>query len=213
MRASLPAWSALWLIATLLTVSALGVAAQSPARTHVGHILTAFSGTPDGAALLAVAEADAALAVQHAQLAGRDQTDIGPMHQHARHVMQILDPAALATGPGSGFGVGPAARAIAQHAELAAQGGTDGVRTHSGHVATAARAVDARAMEMIELARRLTRTTDYMAAYDMVRQLQAFAGQLVPGSDTTGDGQIALDEGGLQHVRQHAELLSTAAGQ
>jgi hypothetical protein len=87
------------------------------------------------------------------------------------------------------------------------------VRTHAGHVATAARAVDTRATQMIELARQLTRTTDYMAAYDMVRQLQTLAGQLVPGADTSGDGQIALGEGGLQHVRQHTELLSTAAGQ
>jgi hypothetical protein len=202
-----------WLLAASFGLSSLGAAAQSPAQTHVGHILSAFSETPNGAALLAVAEADAALAVQHAQLAGRDQTDIGPMHQHARHVMQILDPAAMATGPGSGFGVGPAARAIAQHAELAAQGVADGVRTHAGHVATAARAVDTRATQMIELARQLTRTTDYMAAYDMVRQLQTLAGQLVPGADTSGDGQIALGEGGLQHVRQHTELLSTAAGQ
>jgi hypothetical protein len=212
MRATL-ALGRFGLMAASLAVSAPGLAAQAPAQTHVGHILTAFSGTPNGAALVAVAEADAALAAQHARLAGADQTDIGPMHQHARHVMQILDPAALATGPGSGFGVGPAARAIAQHAELAAQGGADGVRTHSGHVATAARAVDARATEMIELARRLTRTTDYMAAYDMVRQLQTLAGQLVAGADTSGDGQIALGEGGLQHVRQHAELLRTAAGQ
>jgi hypothetical protein len=200
------------LLAASVVMSASGVTAQSPAQTHVGHILTAFTGTPNGAALLAVAEADAALAVQHARLAGADQTDIGPMHQHARHVMQILDPAAMATGPGSGFGVGPAARAIAQHAEMAAQGGADGVGTHAGHVATAARAVDARATEMIELARRLVRVTDYMAAYDMVRQLQTLAGQLVPGADTSGDGQIALGEGGLQHVRQHTELLRTAAG-
>ena len=212
MRAILALWR-LGLMATLLPASALGVAAQSPAQTHVAHILTAFSGAPNGAALLAVAEADAALAVQHARLAGSDQTDIGPMHQHARHVMQILDPAAMASGPGSGFGVGPAARAIAQHAEMSAEGGADGVRTHAGHVATAARAVDARATEMIELARRLTRVTDYMAAYDMVRQLQTLAGQLVPGADTSGDGQIALGEGGLQHVRQHTELLRTAAGQ
>jgi hypothetical protein len=199
------------LVLLWLTLAAVATAsAQSAVATHVGHIMTGFSGAPNGAALLAVAEADAALAVQHAQMAGRDQTDTGPMVQHARHVMQILDPAAFANGPGSGFGVGPAARAIAQHVELAAQGASQGVQTHAQHVAAAARAVDARATQMVELARTITRTSDYMRAYDMVRQLQALAAQLVPGADTSGDGQISFAEGGLQHVRAHMELLRSA---
>jgi hypothetical protein len=205
------------LVLSLLLAAASSISAQAATSanvaTHVGHIMTGFSGAPNGAALLAVADADAALAVQHAQLAGRDRTDTGPMVQHARHVMQILDPAAFANGPGSGFGLGPAARAIAQHVELAAQGAPEGVQTHSQHVAAAARAVDARATRMIEIARVITRTSDYVEAYDQVRQLQALAAQLVPGADANGDGQIAVAEGGLQHVRTHMGLLATAAGQ
>jgi len=199
-----------------LAVHVTSLSAQTAAAgvaTHVGHIMTGFSGAPNGAALIAVAEADAALAVQHAQMAGRDRTDTGPMVQHARHVMQILDPAAFANGPGSGFGVGPAARAIAQHVEMAAQGASQGVQTHAQHVAAAARAVDARSAQMIEIARTITRTSDYVAAYDLVRQLQRLAAQLTPGADASGDGQISFAEGGLEHVRTHMGLLSTAATQ
>jgi hypothetical protein len=189
-----------------------GLVAQSATQTHIGHILTGFPSAPNGAALLAVAEADAALAVEHARLAGRNQTDVGPMVQHSRHVMQILDPAAWANGPGSGMGVGPAARAIAQHVEMAAQDAADGVRTHAGHVAAAASAVDARTTEMIALARRIVATSDYVEAYDLVLRLQVLAGELGAGADASGDGQIAVAEGGLEHIRTHMELLSAAAG-
>jgi hypothetical protein len=73
--------------------------------------------------------------------------------------------------------------------------------------------VDARAKQMIEIARTITTTSDYVAAYDLVRQLQALAAQLDPGADASGDGQISFTEGGLEQVRAHMELLSTAATQ
>ena len=208
--------AALTISLTLATMS-LGApveraAAQSATATHVGHIMSGFSGAPNGAALLAVAEADAALAVQHAQLAGRNQTDTGPMVQHARHVLHILDPAAFATGPGSGLGLAPAASAIGEHVGLAAEGAPEPVREQAQLVALAARAVDARARQMIELARTITRTSDYVRAYDLVLQLQRLAAQLVPGADVSGDGQIeGPEEGGLEHVRAHMEALSRAA--
>jgi hypothetical protein len=196
-------------------IAAVEVAAQSSLATHVGHIMTGFPGAPNGAALLAVAEADAALAVEHARLAGagNDRTDTGPMAQHARHVVRILDASAIASGPGSGMGVGPAARAIAEHADLAAQGAPEAVRTHAGHVAAAARAVATRADQMLQIARRITPALDYQSAADMVRQLQGLAAQLAPGADANGDGQIAVAEGGLEHVRTHMGLLTTTAGQ
>jgi hypothetical protein len=188
-----------------------GAAAQT-AQAHIAHILDGFPAAPNGSALLAVADADAALAVEHARLAGRNQTDVGPMVQHARHVMQILDPAAFANGPGSGLGAGPAARAIAQHAELAAQatGATDGMRQHAQHVAAAARAVATRTDAMIELARLITRTSDYVAAYDMVLRLQRASTELASGVDASGDGQIAPAEGGLALVRTHMGLMRAA---
>jgi hypothetical protein len=174
--------------------------------------MSGFPSAPNGAALLAVAEADAALAVEHAQLAGRNQTDVGPMVQHSRHVLHILDPAAFPTGPGSGLGLAPAVSAIGQHLSLAAEGAPEPVRAQAQLVALAASAVDARAKQMIEIARTITRTSDYVRAYDLVLQLQRLASQLVPGADVSGDGQIAPLEGGLEHVRTNMELLSASAG-
>jgi hypothetical protein len=199
------------LVGLALTLPAAApAAAQTTAQTHIGHVMTGFPSAPNGAALLAVAEADAALAVEHARLAGSNQTDIGPMVNHARHVLRILDASAAPRGPGSGMGVGPASAAIAQHIEMAAQaeGATDGVRTHAAHVATAARAVSARAGEMRTIATRIIATSDYVGAYDLVRRLQQLAAQLTAGVDAGGDGTIALDEGGLSHVRTHMGLMT-----
>jgi hypothetical protein len=208
----------LGLLVILAFAPAKGVAqSAAPANvaTHVGHIMTGFASAPNGAALLAVAEADAALAVEHSRLAGagNDRTDTGPMVNHSRHVVRTLDASAVTiSSPGSGMGVGPAARAIAEHAELAAQGAPEAVRTHAQHVAAAARAVAARSDQMLQIARRITPALDYQSAYDMVRQLQQLAAQLTSGVDANGDGQIAMGEGGLQHVRAHMELLGTVAG-
>lgn len=201
-------------VGATLALTTAEVAAQATAQAHIGHVMTGFPSAPNGAALLAVAEADAALAVQHARLAGSNQTDIGPMVTHARHVLHILDASAAPRGPGSGMGVGPAAAAIAQHIEMAAQaeGATDGVRTHAAHVATAARAVAARAGEMRAIATRIIATSDYVQAYDLVRQLQRLSAQLVSGADGSGDGTISLAEGGLEHVRTHMGLM-TGAGE
>jgi len=201
------------LAAASVALTPLEATSQVTAQTHIAHVMNGFPAAPNGAALLAVAEADAALAVEHSRLAGSDRTDIGPMVRHARHVLHALDAKAIASGPGSGFGVGPAADAIAQHIELAAgaEGATERVRQHSAHVAAAARAVSARAAAMREIANNIVRTSDYVAAYDLVRQLQGLAAQLVAGADNSGDGSIALAEGGLEHVRTHMGLMTGTA--
>jgi hypothetical protein len=203
------------LVAIYVALVMLGdpAAAQTNDQAHIGHVLTGFPSAPNGAALLTVAEADAGLAVEHSRLAGANQTDIGPMVTHARHVLRILDGAAAPRGPGSGMGVGPAADAIAQHIELAARAEdtSDAVRTHAVHVADAARAVSARARAMGDIAARILRTSDYVEAYELVRQLQRLAAQLGSGADASGDGTIALDEGGLVHVRTHMGLMTGAA--
>ena len=201
------------LAAASVALTPLEATSQVTAQTHIAHVMSGFPAAPNGAALLAMAEADAALAVEHARLAGSDRTDIGPMVRHARHVLHALDAKAIASGPGSGFGVGPAADAIAQHIELAAgaEGATESVRQHAVHVAAAARAVSARAAAMREVANRIAATSDYVAAYDLVRQLQRLAGELVTGADSSGDGSIGLAEGGLEHVRTHMGLMTVTA--
>jgi hypothetical protein len=183
------------------------------AQTHIGHIMEGFPRAPEGAGLLSVATAEAEVAAQHAQLAGSDRTNVDPMVRHARHVLHAVDPARFPNGPGAGFGVKAAADAIAQHIEMAAgaEGASAGVQQHAPHVATAARAVSARADEIAALVDQIVATSDYTQAYELVRQLQQLTTQLVAGADASGDGRIALDEGGLEHVATHMGLMTSSA--
>ena len=109
------------------------LAAAPPSRTsipnlpagaafvHVGHVMNAFSDTPKGEGLLAVAENDAGVAAQHAQLAARQPTNLDYMKLHAGHVLNALDPTIVPMGPGSGYGVKKATTGVAMHIELAAK--------------------------------------------------------------------------------------------
>ena len=86
--------------------------AAGQAQTHIGHIMESFPRAPEGAGLLSVATSEAEVAAQHAELAGGDRTDVGPMVRHARHVLHAIDPSRMENGPGAGFGVKAAADAI-----------------------------------------------------------------------------------------------------
>src|SRR5206468_6787 len=123
--------------------------------THIGHVMNAFSDTPKGQGLLAVAEEDAGVAAQHASLAARSPTNLDAMKLHAGHVINALDPTIVTAGPGSGYGVKKAATGVAMHIELAAKapGASANVQMHATHVATAARNTVTRADQLIALAK------------------------------------------------------------
>jgi len=205
-------------LAVVLAIPLEGVHGQqgNPAHAHIGHVLEAFGGTPEGRGLLAVAEAEAAIAAQHARLALSDNTNLEWMKTHARHVLHAVDPERIDQGPGLGFGVRAAAEGVVQHIELAAnsQGASDAVRTHAGHVAEAATAVAGRAVRIAGLAQQVEQASIYSVAADLVDQIWVLSEQLVSGVDLDGDGRIswAGDEGGLEQVRQHMTLMVTAEG-
>lgn len=192
------------------------VGQSSPVRTHVGHLTTAFNGTPNGQGLLPTAVAEAAVVAQHAALAAKNTTNLDAMKLHASHVLHAVEPDEGATGPGSGYGLKKAANAVATHIELAAkaEGASQNVATHSNHIATSARNTVKRADQIIALAKQIQAATTAEAAAALVTQLNTLAGQLAAGFDANGDGRIGWQEGegGLQHVEQHVNLLLEAEG-
>ena len=180
-----------------------------PVFTHVGHVTNGFSDTPKGEGLLAVAENDAGVAAQHAQLAARQPTNLDYMKLHAGHVLNALDPTIVPMGPGSGYGVKKAATGVAMHIELAAKaaGASPNVQMHSNHVATAARNTVTRADQLIALAKQVQAATDAAAAAALVNQMIPLAQQLMAGADTNNDGRVSWEEGGLQTAEEHVKLL------
>jgi hypothetical protein len=197
------------------------LAAAPPSRTaipnlpsgaafvHVGHVMNSFADTPKGEGLLAVAENDAGVAAQHAQLAARQPTNLDMMKLHAGHVLNALDPTIVPMGPGSGYGVKKAATGVATHIELAAkaQGASPNVQMHSTHVATAARNTITRVDQLIAIAKQVQAATDAAAAAALVNQMIPLAQQLMAGADTNNDGRVGWEEGGLQTAEEHVRLL------
>ncbi len=188
---------------------------ESTAHTHIAHVRDAFSGTPDGEGLLAMASADAETALEHARLsAGGDPTDIDPMIRHARHVLHAVDPSQFPSGPGSGFGLKAAAEGITRHIELAAaaRDASDNVGTHAAHVAAAAQATAERAERIGAKVAEILAAGVYNLAYPLTGELVELAEALAGGTDASGDGTISLGEGGLDQVEHHLNLMAEGEG-
>jgi len=177
--------------------------------THIGHVMNAFSNTPKGEGLLAVAENDAGVAAQHAALAARAPTNLDAMKLHAGHVLNALDPTIVTAGPGSGYGVKKATTGVMTHIELAAKapGASPNVGIHANHVSTAAKNTLTRADQLIALAKQVQAATDAASAASLINQMVPLAQQLMAGSDTNGDGRVSWEEGGLQTAEEHVKLL------
>ena len=184
------------------------------AGVHIGHVVNAFGDTPNGQGLLPTAMAEARIAAQHATLAMRNSGNLDAMKLHAGHVINALDPTAVATGPGLGYGVKKAATGVATHIELAAKadGASQNVIMHSTHIATAARNTVQRADQLVALAKQVQAATVVADAAALVSQMVSLADQLMAGADKNGDGRISWEEGegGLQQAQEHVTLMLSA---
>jgi hypothetical protein len=204
--------------AVLCLLVSIVVAAQqsNPARAHMGHVLDAMNGTPDGAGLLPTAMAEAAIAEQHAGLAAKMSGDLDAMKRHAGHVLHAVDPSAEVQGPGKGYGVKKAAAGIGTHIGLAAtsEGASDNVKMHATHVAGAAESVVGRCDEIAALVTQIRAATSAAEAAPLAARLHELAQQLTAGADANGDGRIGWQapEGGLAQAQQHMGFMAAGEG-
>lgn len=75
------------------------------AHVHVGHAITGWTDTPEGKGLCEVAQAEAAVATEHAAYAVEGARDPASVRLHLGHVLHAVDPSREASGPGSGYGL------------------------------------------------------------------------------------------------------------
>lgn len=204
-------------LAVVAPVAGVSARAQSnPAHVHMGHVLDAMSGTPDGAGLLPTALAEAVIAEQHAALAAKTPDNLDGMKRHAGHVLHAVDPSVEAQGPGKGYGVKKAAAGVAAHIGLAAkaEGASDNVKLHATHVAGAAESVVKRCDEIAGLVGEIRAATSAADAAKLAAQLHTLTQQLAAGADANGDGRIGWQapEGGLAQAKQHMDLMKAGEG-
>ena len=199
-----------------LLAAAPGAALPQGAHEHIGHVTTGWMDTPGGQGLLQAAEAEARIALDHAGLALADPEDLAAIKLHAGHVLHAVDPAAIAAGPGLGYGLERAAAGIAAHIGLAAGAAdaSDEVKLGAEHVAASARNVVTWSGEIVGLAGQIAAAGDAAPAAVMAARIRALLGCVIDGCDANQDGTVSWGpgEGGLAQARQQMGELTTAEG-
>ncbi|MEO2158888.1 MAG: hypothetical protein ABGX31_06065 [bacterium] len=196
-------------------VSVNGQAQETSAsHRHMGHVADAFRGTPEGMGLLPTAIAEAEIAARHASLATSDLTDLASMQRHAGHVLHALEGGE--GRPGLGYGLKKAMQGVIAHIEMAAngEGASQGVVTHSNHVATSSQNTLQRADLIIDHLRKIQNTDSAAEAGQITEETATLTELLLGGFDSNGDGRISWQEseGGLQQAEQHMNIMKRGEG-
>ena len=193
--------------------------AQEEVQSHIRHVMESSSETPREMGLLTVALSEVAIAREHAGYAAggaEDPGDLNSMQTHSAHVLHAVDPSRIDEGPGLGVGVKRATERIIYHIESAAASAdaTESVRTHAEHVATAARNAIVFVERIIALVGQIRATESAEEVAPLTDELEALSRQLSTGVDANGDGRVTWrgGEGGLEHVKQHMELMVAGEG-
>jgi hypothetical protein len=193
-----------------------GQASAQEAHAHIGHVMTAWPETPDGNGLLAVAQGEAAIALQHAEFALSNPTDLESIRLHSGHVLHAIDPIAIEGGPGLGYGLEKAAGGVTAHIGYAAASGdaSDNVKTHAEHVAASARNVTVWSAEILRLIRQIETNGDAKHANIMAGNVKYLLVCAVNGCDANQDGTISWEsgEGGLAQAEQHMQIMMRGEG-
>lgn len=196
-------------------ISGGGASAQE-SHTHIGHVMSGWSDTPDGAGLLPTAQKEAAIALQHAELAMAQPDDINSIRLHSGHVLHALDPLAIEGGPGLGYGLEQAASGVAAHINLAAgaQDASDNVQLHAEHVAASVRNVVTWSGEIMRLIRQIQTNDNAKHANIMAGSVRNLLNCVINGCDANTDGTIGWGpgEGGLAQAQQHMTLMMQGEG-
>jgi hypothetical protein len=205
--------SGLALLGLLVSTAA---SAQDDVRTHVMQLADVSGDTPTGQGLLPTAVAEAAIAAQHARLAGEEPANLDGMRRHAGHALHALDPSAASGGPGLGYGVKRATAGAALQVELAAgsEGASENVTFHALHIATALGNVTQWTDEAIGLAQRIQSAPSTGEAAQLVSRLDLLCRAITLGRDVDRDGLVGWrqGEGGLAQATYHMNALKRGEG-
>ncbi len=198
------------------TARAPAPAGKTMAHAHIGHVMMRWKDTPRNMGFLPTAEAEAEVAIRHAELAMKQPEDLDWIRLHVGHVVNACDPSVVPEGPGLGYGVAKAASGIAAHVGLAAGSpdASDNVELHAVHVAASAENTVERCRRIVELGRQVTAASNAAEAAPMVAEIKSLADALIAGVDADGDGMVSWEkgEGGLAAARQHMMLMMKGEG-
>lgn len=188
---------------------------------HIRHVVFEFPANPGGKGFLIGADDEMVLAIEHAGLLQGElaANNISEAQRHAEHVVNILDGETGAIfgdldrdgviqNPGDGVGVRGYFAGAQEHAQLAAdaEGATEEVKLHAGHVIISSDNALLWLEEAIEAAVRVLSSDSVAEAQTPANELAQRLEMIVNGIDANNDGAIAPieGEGGLLTAYEHA---------
>jgi plastocyanin len=191
---------------------------------YVRNLVYEFGGNEDSQAFLPAAEEQNAIAIEHATLLldALAVDNLGEAKLHAEHVVNILDGEdgehygdldgdGRAQNPGDGVGVRVYLEGAREHAGLAAEadGATDEVTLHSGHVVIAAENALGWVDEAIDAAEHVITADTPAEAMPFADELGQLTADITAGRDLNGDNYAAPapGEGAIATAYEHAVFM------
>ena len=183
---------------------------------HFAYVSNAYFETPGSMGLIPTGMAEAAIALEHVEIAGRDPSSLASMVANMRHVIHAIDPSVVPTGRGLGYGFKRAAEGVLTNIELAtaAEMLPEAVAFHKPYMLWAATGALRRADEAIAMARQVQRSGNPEVALSRIEQLAGLVRAMAYGDDRDGDGRIGSteEEAGLAKAGHHLSLIYRMAG-
>ena len=203
-------------VVAAIAVAAVPAASAQESHAHIGHLMSGWMDTPEGAGLLPTAIAEAEVARQHAAYAIGQPDNLDSIRLHTGHVVHAVDAAAGGGGPGLGYGLINAASGAAAHIGYAAGAAdaSDNVKAHAEHVSASLRNVVTWSNEILGLAEQVMTADSASQANVLAGTIANLADCIRDGCDADSDGTISWGpgEGGLAQAEAHMGYMMQGEG-
>ena len=188
------------------------------AQLHLAHLVESFPDAPGEASLLKIAMLEGEIAAAWVRVAGVDTLDVNRMIAAMTHVIHAIDPTEVQSGNGMGYGFRRAAKNIQTQADMLQIAVPDtlspAIAFHVPFVSHAAYIAQARADDVITLARQIQSARDVNSTIPLIKRLAEAIRAMMYGEDADGDGRIGRNEAevGLAQAAYHLSLVYRMAG-
>ena len=188
------------------------------AQRHLAHLAERFPEAPGQVSLLKIAMLEGEIATAWVRVAGVDTLDITRMTDAMNHVIHAMDPTEVRSGNGMGYGFRRAAQDIRIHADMLQKAAPDtispAIAFHAPFVSHAAYVAQARADDVVVLARQVQSAQDVNSALPLIDRLAETIRTMMYGEDVDSDGRIGRHETefGLAQAAYHIALVYRMAG-
>ena len=189
------------------------------AQLHLAHLVESFPDAPGEASLLKIAMLEGEIAAAWVRVAGVDTLDVNRMIAAMTHVIHAIDPTEVRSGNGMGYGFRRAAKNVQTHADMLQLAVPDtlspAIAFHVPFVSHAAYIAQARADDVITLARQVQSARDVNSTIPLIKRLAEAIRAMMYGEDVDGDGRIGRNEAevGLAQAVYHLSLVYRMAGE